>query len=59
MALVKRVLWPLAALVLVLLIGGMALPTDYHVERSTLVKAAPAKAFALVVEPRRWKDWTV
>jgi uncharacterized protein YndB with AHSA1/START domain len=49
----------LAALAVLLLLGGMALPGRFHIERSVLSTAQPAKVFALVADPRHWKDWTV
>ena len=49
----------LAALAVVLLLGGMALPGRFHIERSVLSSAPAAKAYALVADPRHWKDWTV
>lgn len=46
-------------LVLVVFVGGLFLSPKFHIERSTVVNAPPDKVFALVADPRRWKDWTV
>lgn len=47
----------LGVLGVVLLLGGLALPRTYVVERSTTVQAAPVAVYALVADPRRWHDW--
>jgi uncharacterized protein YndB with AHSA1/START domain len=46
-------------LALVLFGGGLLLSPKYHIERSVVVAAPPAKAYALVADPHRWKEWTV
>jgi uncharacterized protein YndB with AHSA1/START domain len=54
--------WLLAIVVLlaaVLLIGGWLLSPKFSVTRSVLVNAPPARAYALVVDPREWKKWSV
>jgi len=49
----------LLALVVVLLVGGMLISSKYRVERSVSIKAAPDKVYALVANPRQWKQWSV
>jgi uncharacterized protein YndB with AHSA1/START domain len=49
----------LVLLALVLFGGGLLLSPKYHIERSVVVAAPPAKAYALVADPHRWKEWTV
>ncbi|MGZ5083063.1 MAG: SRPBCC family protein [Usitatibacter sp.] len=58
----KIVQWTLAvigAAVLLLLAGGVFLPSKYAVERSVAVNAPPKKVYDLVVEPRQWSNWSV
>lgn len=47
-----------AALVAVLLLGGLALSPKFTVTRSVQVQAPAEKVYALVAEPRRWKEWS-
>lgn len=46
-------------LLLVVFIGGLFLSPKFHIERSVLVNAAPARPYALVADARRWKEWSV
>ena len=58
----KYVQWTLAALgtlVLLVVVIGFFLPSGFSVQRSIEINAAPRKIYDLVVEPRRWKDWSV
>lgn len=48
-----------ALLALVLFGGGMLLSPKFHIERSVLVNAPAEKAYPLVADPHRWKEWTV
>jgi uncharacterized protein YndB with AHSA1/START domain len=59
MWLVKWTLVVLAALFAVLAIGGLLLPSGFTVARSTVIAAAPEKVYALVADPRAWKQWAV
>jgi uncharacterized protein YndB with AHSA1/START domain len=59
MRILKPLAWLLLGVSLVLVIGGWLLPGRFHIERSQLILAAPAKAHALVADPHLWKDWTV
>jgi len=58
----KYVQWTLATLgtlVLLVVAIGFFLPSSFSVQRSIEINAAPRKVYDLVVEPRRWKDWSV
>ena len=59
MKIVKALLAVVLVLAAVLLLGGMLLSPQFSVSRSTIIAAPPAKVYALVADPRRWKDWTV
>lgn len=48
----------LGGLAAVLVVGGLLLSPTFMVTRSTQVSAAPEKVFALVADPRRWKEWS-
>lgn len=58
----KIVKWLLAIILLlaaVLVLGGYLISPKFVVSRSVSVAAPPDKVYALVADPRRWKDWTV
>lgn len=58
----KIVQWTLAvlgAIVLLILAVGFFLPSAFSVQRSVEINAPAKKVYDLVVEPRRWKDWSV
>jgi uncharacterized protein YndB with AHSA1/START domain len=58
----KFVQWTLAtigALVLLIVAVGFLLPSAFSVQRSVEINATPKKVYDLVVEPKRWKDWSV
>jgi uncharacterized protein YndB with AHSA1/START domain len=58
----KIVQWTLAvigALVLLVLVGGLFLPSKFAVQRSAVINATPNKVYDLVVEPRQWTKWSV
>ena len=58
----KYVQWALAAvgaIALAALLGGLVLPSTFSVQRSIEIKAAPGRIYDLVVEPKKWKDWSV
>jgi uncharacterized protein YndB with AHSA1/START domain len=59
MKILKWLIGTLLALVAVLGLGGLLLPSTFTVSRSVLVNAPPDKLYALVADPRPWKDWTV
>lgn len=57
----KFVQWTLAtigALVLLIVAVGFLLPSAFSVQRSVEINATPKKVYDLVVEPKRWKDWS-
>lgn len=49
----------LLALILLLVVGGSLISQRYTVSRSALIDAPPEKVFALVADPRAWKDWSI
>ena len=58
----KFVQWTLAtlgAIVLLLLLGGLFLPSAFSVQRSAVINAPPKKIYDLVVEPKKWMQWSV
>lgn len=58
----KFIQWTLAvigALALLLVGAGFFLPSGFTVQRSVEINAPPKKIYDLIVEPRRWKDWSV
>ena len=59
MKILKWVLGVVALLALVLLGGGLLLSGRFHIERSVQVNAPADKAYALVADPHRWKEWTI
>lgn len=54
----KWILGIVLALAAVLVLGGYALSPRFTVERSVVVAAPAGKVYALVDDPRRWKEWT-
>ena len=58
MKLVKIVGGVAAAVLLVFVIGGAVLPKDFEVERSIVVDAPPAVAFAEINDLRGWEAWS-
>jgi uncharacterized protein YndB with AHSA1/START domain len=48
-----------AALIVLLLAGGMLLPSTFAVQRSASIAAPPDKVYALVADPRGWAQWGV
>jgi len=48
----------LASLVAVFVIGGLVLPSGYHVERSVVIEAPTDAVHAYVGELRQWDAWT-
>ena len=58
----KFVQWTLAvigSIALVVVAAGFFLPSGFSVQRSIEIEAAPRKIYDLIVEPKRWKDWSV
>ena len=63
MGLLKSVFKWLAIIVLalaaVLVIGGYFISPTFSVTRSTVIAAPPEKVYALVADPRHWKERSV
>lgn len=60
MKLLKRLVIGVVALIVILAIAGFLLPSAAHVERSRVIKAAPAAVFAEINSLRefnRWSPW--
>jgi uncharacterized protein YndB with AHSA1/START domain len=58
----KFIKWLLIALVAaaaLLFAGGFALSGDFRAVRSTRIDAPADKVYALIVDPREWKRWSV
>jgi uncharacterized protein YndB with AHSA1/START domain len=55
----KWLLGVLAALAVVLVVGGLLISPKFNVSRSALVQAPPEKVYPLVAAPRQWKAWSV
>jgi uncharacterized protein YndB with AHSA1/START domain len=49
----------IVALAAVLAIGGYLISPKFSVTRSVVIAAPPDKVYALVADPRHWKEWTV
>ena len=58
MRILKRAAIFVVALVVLLLVVGFFLPSTFTVARSTEVAAPPEKVYALVADPRGWKQWS-
>lgn len=58
----KIVKWLLGTVILLILglVGiGMLLPSTFKVSRSISISAPADKVYALIVDPRQWKQWSV
>lgn len=58
----KYLQWALAvvgSIALLAVAAGFLVPSTFVVQRSIDINAAPRKIYDLVVEPKRWKDWSV
>ena len=58
----KFLQWTLAvigALALLIVAAGFFVPSTFEVRRSIEINAQPRKIYDLIVEPRKWKDWSV
>ncbi|MDC8831314.1 SRPBCC family protein [Alteromonas gilva] len=53
--------WFLNIIVLLLIVGlaGMFLPDEYQVERSIHINAPPGEVYGVIVDLRKWEQWTV
>lgn len=59
MKLIKWLLAVVLVLATVLVLGGYLVSPKFKVSRSVVIAAPPDKVYALIAEPRRWKEWTV
>jgi len=59
MKIVQWVLAVVGAIALALVLGGLFVPSSFKVERSTQINAPADRIYDYVVEPRKWKDWSV
>ena len=59
MKILKWILIVVLALLAVLVIGGYLLSPKFTVTRSVVVNAPADKVYALVANPRGWKQWSV
>jgi uncharacterized protein YndB with AHSA1/START domain len=58
----KFIQWTLAvigSIALVVVVAGFMIPSTFLVQRSIEINAAPRKVYDLIVEPKKWKDWSV
>jgi len=56
---VKRILLILVAIVTIVYAIGFLLPSGFKVQRSTEIAAPPERIYALIADPREWRNWTV
>ncbi len=59
MRFLKWLLLALLGLVVLLVVGGALLSSQFAVSRSVLVNAPADKVYALVASPRQWPKWSV
>jgi uncharacterized protein YndB with AHSA1/START domain len=59
MKIVKALLVLVLVLAALLVLGGYLISPKFSVSRSVNIAAPPDKIYALVADPRRWKEWTV
>jgi uncharacterized protein YndB with AHSA1/START domain len=59
MKVLKWILIVVLALLAVLVIGGYVLSPKFTVSRSITINAPAGKVYALVANPRQWKQWAV
>jgi uncharacterized protein YndB with AHSA1/START domain len=59
MHILKWLLGSILSLVILILAVAMMLPNEYAVTRTVNINAPADKIYALVVDPREWKKWSV
>jgi uncharacterized protein YndB with AHSA1/START domain len=59
MKIVQWVLAGVGAIALAIVLGGLFIPSTFKVERSVQINAPADRIYDYVVEPRKWKDWSV
>ena len=58
----KFLQWTLAvigAIALAIVAVGFFIPSTFSVQRSAEINAAPRKVYDLIVEPKKWTEWSV
>ncbi len=58
----KIIQWTLAvigAIALAAVAAGFLIPSGFAVQRSIEINAAPKKIYDLIVEPKKWQEWSV
>ena len=58
MKVLKVLVIAIFALLLIVGVGGLLLSSRYTVTRTTTINAAPDKIYALIADPRGWKQWS-
>lgn len=58
MKVLKYLLLAVVGLLMFLYLGGMAISSKFHVERSLQIQAPPERVYALIADPREWKGWS-
>jgi uncharacterized protein YndB with AHSA1/START domain len=58
MKILKVLLYIVVALVLIIGVGGMFLPSQIALQRSAQINATPDKIYPLIAAPKAWKDWS-
>lgn len=58
MAIFRNVIGGLIGLFLLVVIGGLILPSEVHVERNILINATPAAIFPVVSDLSEWSAWS-
>ena len=55
----KRIAFTLVAVVALLLVIGLLLPSGFKVQRSVQIAAPASKVYPMIADPRQWNKWTV
>jgi hypothetical protein len=55
----KKVVLVLLLLPILLLLISLFLPSKYHVERTTVIKAPPEAIYPWLAQLKKWPEWTV
>jgi uncharacterized protein YndB with AHSA1/START domain len=55
----KRILIGLVALALLFAAVGLALPSQFRIERSLIIAASAEKVYPLIAAPAQWQRWSV
>lgn len=58
MAIFRNAIGGLIGLFLLVVVGGLILPSAVHVERSILINAPPAAIFPIVSDLSEWSSWS-